>query len=1278
MSLNIGEKGSIKRWPSGRLNLDLYFCHLVLFLDVNFMHFPAVLKPFRQEGEHLLSEGRVGQIEFSGGTYQVQVFDDQYPEGVWTFLQLDDRNKLKDFFCSCDEGEMSTCPHLAASYLRIFNGMPQPLHRRFEKSLWNKLCFLYSQHTETNNTPFKPSNKGVYAIYSGDGRQIFLAHAKNKKSSKHLNDLLFHRHIETEETSLKFSNLTQDEIISWKEGRPSTHLRYELSFWCDLAKWLMSLQDSGENYAIQFEYSPDKIPDTINISFDQIECRFYISSTDLPAIIPALNTVTSPLKVHELTSQNITKITYDQEAGLFLIDSNKASAKGHDNDKEQNRKFGSWLYIPDKGFYPLDPLGLLSSKEIPASHISTVLNENATFVKEHLEGTVIHDEPITASYNLNFDDNWNLHINCYAFHPGDLKQPGSRYFGDWIYLVDTGFYKLEQPRFHDLDTIIPAEDVGVFIQQNRTWVNAHEGFETHLSNVEARLSYKMDSIQGPLSFQRSIATDEYQGKSKDFGPWVYIAGQGFYSKVTSHIGLPLRPGIALNADQIPLFIRTNHEELKLVHKFFSNTCPVIKVGLQITLNKDQIIVSPKYELDPRYKNKEVGYFDEFTYVPQEGFSVLPADCRLPLTFRHPVTITPEHLPHFINHELNTLKPFISDISKELERPSLLKLIAQNISRADANAKGWYTLELAYASNLGTIPLAKLWSEIKKKQRFSFSKAGLIDLEDRRFDWLKLLGKKRLNKNSNTLTLSTIELIRLNAFDQIEALNEESLHLLKELTDFQIPDEPDLTNLQCPLRPYQKIGLHWLWFLYDHGLSGLLCDDMGLGKTHQTMALLAAISNFHKKKGENVNRHFLIVCPTSVIYHWQDKLAQYLPHLRFCTFYGSERSLDQFHEQYDILLTSYGIWRIEHEMLSKIPFEVAVFDEIQVAKNHHSKLHSAVAHVNAQMRLGLTGTPIENRLRELKALFDLVLPTYMPSDRDFREHFVKPIEKDRDPARKNLLTRLIHPFVLRRKKEDVLIDLPDKTEEIAHCVLSEEQARMYNDVVEPSRRAVLAELANNETPIPFIHIFSILSALKQICNHPACYLKDPDSYKKMQSGKWNLFVELLNEARESNQKVVIFSQYLNMMDIIQNHLTEAGIGFASIRGSTTNRGEELKRFNDDPNCEVFVGSLQATGLGLELTAASVVIHYDRWWNAARENQATDRVHRIGQKRGVQVFKMVTKGTFEEKIDAMINRKGRLMDEIVGIDDHRILKLFNRDEIIELLQSVKIIPDSKDEE
>jgi SNF2 family DNA or RNA helicase len=319
-----------------------------------------------------------------------------------------------------------------------------------------------------------------------------------------------------------------------------------------------------------------------------------------------------------------------------------------------------------------------------------------------------------------------------------------------------------------------------------------------------------------------------------------------------------------------------------------------------------------------------------------------------------------------------------------------------------------------------------------------------------------------------------------------------------------------------------------------------------------------------------------------------------------------------------------------------------------------------------MILGLTGTPIENRLLELKALFDVVVPSYFPSEAIFREQFVNPIEKGQDPEKKNLLARFIKPFILRRKKSEVLLELPEKTEEIAYCDLSDEQRQLYKESFLEFNEPLMQQLQDRKQPAPIIHIFSLLSKLKQICDHPCLALKEISNYEKHQSGKWELFIQLLEETRDSGQKLVVFSQYLKMLDIIEDHLTKKGIGFAGIRGSTRDRKEQLEKFRDDPRCEVFVASLQAAGVGVDLVAGSVVIHYDRWWNPAKENQATDRVHRIGQSRGVQVFKMVTRHTIEEHIHRLIEKKLYLAEGVIGFDEHDQIKGLQREELIELLR------------
>lgn len=1233
---------------------------------------PDFLQPFRTKAQAYLKNNLIGDIEFSGGTYQVQVKEKDSDQEVWAFLQLDNRGQIKDCFCSCEEGEeLVYCAHIAAAFLRIYNHESSPLHQRFQRSLWNNLCQLYADRMGDNPNLLESIKPGHYYLTSAGGKIVFYIEGKTSETRSRLKEILLHRKKQTEETSLKFSNLSQEELNLWREGRPSAQLRYELSFWNDIAHWLMQLQEVKSEYEIQFHYSANQLPNQIEITFADLKVSFYISEANLPHIIPSLTTVESPVPVHHVTQEAIDRIVYDKKTGSLLIEAKSKKKQGQARQGEVGKVIDGWLYVPKKGFFALDRHQLLASQKLSGDQVAQALNEHFPILQQLLEGASLHTDSVPLSYTLTFDAQWNLHIVGYLFAPGDLSAPGSRFFGGWVYLDDDGFYPVEEAHFGVIDKMVPVSEVEDFVRHERSWLNMQEGFHTHLASIEAQLSYTL-SQDNRLSFSRLVVAKDREQETHDFGAWVYVAGKGFYSKVSTHTSLPVRADISISADQIPFFIRMNQGELQLVPDFFSKTCPVVKARLNITLNQEELVtIIPEYDLLPEYLSKDVRFFEEYVYVAGEGFSELPMEHRLPERFRHSMQIDPENVPLFLSYELEALTPYAANIDQRLIKPQETRLVAQRISKSGDNAG--YVLKLGYETERGFISISTLWWATRKKKRFLFSEAGCLDISDKRFDWVKVISKARIDRRSNNLQLNTLELIRLNALDEIETKDEASQALLRDLTDFHVPEEPNITGLTSHLRTYQQLGVHWLWFLYQYRLSGMLCDEMGLGKTHQAMALLAAVTNENIKLGKQSKKaplHFLIVCPTSVIYHWQEKLQAFLPHLRVCTFHGSTRSLEDFHHQYDILLTSYGIWRLENELLSQVSFEVAIFDEVQIAKNHNSRIHSSLLTVDAKMRIGLTGTPIENHLRELKALFDIIVPSYMPGDADYREQFVKPIEKENDERQRALLKRFIRPFMMRRKKADVLTDLPEKTEEISHCVLSVDQQNLYTEALRQSRERLLQQLHDQSNPIPYIHIFALLSNLKQICNHPAVYLKSPLDYKKYESGKWDLFVELFSEARESQQKIVVFSQYLTMLDIFEDYLNEIGVGFATIRGSTTDRGEQVHRFNHDPKCEVFLGSLLAAGLGVDLTAGSVVIHYDRWWNAAREDQATDRVHRIGQTRGVQVFKLVTKGTFEERIDLLITQKARLLEEVVTPDDHRFMKHFTRDELIQLLQDVEV--------
>jgi SNF2 family DNA or RNA helicase len=277
--------------------------------------------------------------------------------------------------------------------------------------------------------------------------------------------------------------------------------------------------------------------------------------------------------------------------------------------------------------------------------------------------------------------------------------------------------------------------------------------------------------------------------------------------------------------------------------------------------------------------------------------------------------------------------------------------------------------------------------------------------------------------------------------------------------------------------------------------------------------------------------------------------------------------------------------------------------------------------------------------------------------------MQPIEKSGEPETELALQKLIHPFKMRRNKANVLHDLPEKVEDIRHCTLSNDQIKIYREVLELKARPILETLKDENASVPYLHVFAVLTLLKQVCDHPL--LVHPGKLDQYESGKFEVLKEILTEALDSGHKVVIYSQYVEMIRLISMYLEQQTIHHVVLTGQTKNRGRVIETFQTDPNCKIFVGSLLAGGIGIDLTAASVVVHYDRWWNASKENQATDRVYRIGQNKNVQVLKLVTRGTLEEKIDALINTKKELFEKFMDRDEE-IFKTLSRSQLIDLLQ------------
>lgn len=1201
------------------------------------------LELFRSDAERALEKGFVREVLFSNATYQIEVYDPELKKSFWPFLQFDEQGEVRDAFCSCPTEDERGCVHLATAYLKIFNKKKEPLHLRFEHSFWNALCSLSADHTGYEGRFLQRKAEGEYRF---DNEISFSIKAKNEVAKNLLKGWIEERIRETPENSIKFSNLSQEEISWWREGRPSPTLRYSLSFWSDLAKWALAHQD---NARIRFEEGTEHLPTHIIACFPEFDIDWVLQPRDLEKWIPSLPTVEAPLKLFTVAEEKVESVEYDSKNRRFLI---HHAEKGAQEKRGETQKIGKWEYVSGEGFFFRDDDSLISRTVVSKDKIPELL---AHFSEQIAPFIPIAKTPTKLSYSMHFNLDWNWHFAAYLFEKGDLQKPEADLIENWAYLPDRGFFAVEGVLFDQTEKILSPAEVSRFVNHHRIWLNGQEGFQTHLASIEAHLIYSITK-KGSLRFHTK--THDESTDSHDFGDWIYYSKLGFFSKKYARLGLAVRPGIEIRPQDVSRFIKRNHEELEGIPHFFSARLPVEERGLEITVkSQSSIHVKPVYKGE-----KGIHFFGDYVYKAGEGFCELPIHMRLPEEYQEEKTISHDRLTDFLLDDLPQLKKYILALDARLKRPLKTDLEMSYLVRA---GHGGLKAQLEFITEHGRIAVSQIAEGYEKKRRYLFTEGGLLDLHDQHFQWIRHLAHP-VHPELNTIQLTTLEFIKLDATFSIlgppdgTPTAEVTRHVLRELREFTSHEKANTKGLESDLRLYQQTGLQWLWFLYKNGLSALLCDDMGLGKTHQAMALMAATLN----QKESEKKLFLVVCPTSVIYHWQDKLATFLPKMNVHTFHGLKRSLKRVPKE-GLILTTYGILRMEKEAIEKIPFEVAVFDEIQVAKNPSSRVHDALTHVQARMRVGLTGTPIENNLRELKALFDIVLPGYMPPEAHYREMFINPIERDLDEEKKTLLSQMIRPFVLRRRKSEVLQELPEKSEDKSYCDLSKQQFALYQECLSKERDELISQLRDRETQVNYMHVFALLSRLKQICNHPALIEKDPHNYKKYESGKWDLFVELLEEARESEQKVVVFSQYLYMLDIIENYLRERKWGYAQIRGDTLNRREELKRFQEDPSCVVFIGSLQAAGLGIDLTAASVVIMYDRWWNAARENQAIDRVHRIGQKWGVQVYKLITKGTIEEKIDKMITKKGQLLEDIVTADDQAVLKKFTRSELIDLL-------------
>ncbi|CRK80160.1 DEAD/DEAH box helicase [Neobacillus massiliamazoniensis] len=533
-----------------------------------------------------------------------------------------------------------------------------------------------------------------------------------------------------------------------------------------------------------------------------------------------------------------------------------------------------------------------------------------------------------------------------------------------------------------------------------------------------------------------------------------------------------------------------------------------------------------------------------------------------------------------------------------------------------------------------------------------------------------------------------ELENPKAFARIQIeLNRQWKQMVKQLSDSnEIPEQPVPAGLNGELRPYQQLGMSWLWFLRQYGFGACLADDMGLGKTVQLITYLLKVKEGdvvpdntsyvnqvpdtksgtkkgHRKKDEGASpapalvpvkvptKAALIICPTSVLGNWQKELERFAPEMKVYLHYGSNRLKEEaFTEKakdVDVVLTSYGLSHLDSTEFQSLLWSSIAIDEAQNIKNAQTKQSKAVRQLRGRHHIALTGTPMENRLSELWSIFDFTNHGYLGSLGQFQKRYVIPIEKDEKKEKVQQLQGLIRPFLLRRTKKDeeVALNLPDKQEQKEYCPLTAEQASLYEQLIHDTF-AEIEKLTGFERKGL---ILQMLSRLKQLCNHPALYLKENGATRHLldRSNKLEKLVDLVDAVLEQGESCLIFTQYIEMGEMIRTTLKKKfGVEVPFLNGSVpkAQRDSMIDRFQNQ-EFPVFLLSLKAGGTGLNLTAANHVIHYDRWWNPAVENQATDRAYRIGQQRFVHVHKLICTGTLEEKIDAMLEKKQHLNDQII---------------------------------
>jgi len=691
----------------------------------------------------------------------------------------------------------------------------------------------------------------------------------------------------------------------------------------------------------------------------------------------------------------------------------------------------------------------------------------------------------------------------------------------------------------------------------------------------------------------------------------------------------------------------------------------IKTGFK-TDNSEEII--PKNKLNKSIDGKYARIGKNFIPLPDigENFQEWFDDEEIK-------SIPLDEIPEFIQRDLviimNEFNAVLTDLVKEI---NIVRDPIKPVVYIDNKSRGWLDFNILFFAGEILIPPDLLEKKNKEDYYIRINTTTWVKndpyIQDKVEREIQKIGAE---KSKDFYRLPIHEFVSLEEFikdiggnSKVSKAYQDLIDQLTNFTrneDFQLPDnvEKYITKNGYNLRPYQRSGIHWLNWLRSNHLHGILADDMGLGKTLQALCVMRIAYDENR-----ANQLSLIITPKSVLHHWDRELKRVFKNIRSCIYHGPNRKRSLLNTNQPIIfITTYETLRRDIEFFSRVPFLYLILDEATKIKNPDAKRTRAIKSLNAVYRLALSGTPIENRPSELWSLFDFLMRGHLGKFGTFARVYEEAILSG-DKNKTYSLGKRISPFVLRRKKEQVAKDLPEKIFINESCELTNEQRLLYSGIIEKYKN-IREDLINGLSVDYTSCILPILTYLKQVCDHPAIITKKNNPLLG-RSEKFDLIIEHIDDIVKSGEKVVVFSHFLGMMDLIEKQIGKNNFSFIRIDGSTNKRQDLIDEFNEG-NSNVAILSLRAASHGINLTSANHVIHADKWWNPAIEDQATDRVHRIGQERTVFVYKILVEGSLEERIENLINAKRNMADQIMGAATNNQQK-WTKEDLIELLRQL----------